>query len=59
MVGVFVAGPMWQFKNWPGLTVDGAPVEIFTKSETAPHLRMYICVYFIISLLTHSESFSC
>lgn len=54
-----MAGPMWQFKNWPGLTVDGAPVEIFTKSETAPHLRMYICVYFIISLLTHSESFSC
>ncbi len=28
-----MAGPMWQFKGWPGLTGDGSPVEIFTKSE--------------------------
>ncbi|XP_064395224.1 parafibromin-like [Halichondria panicea] len=31
VVGVFVAGPMWQFKGWPGLTGDGSPVEIFTR----------------------------
>ncbi len=28
-----MAGPMWQFKGWPGLTGDGSPVEIFTRSE--------------------------
>ena len=33
MVAVFVAGPMWQFKGWPGLTSDGSPVDIFTQCE--------------------------
>ena len=28
---MFVAGPTWQFKGWPGLTSDGSPVDIFTK----------------------------
>ena len=30
VVAVFVAGPQWQFKGWPGL-IDGSPVEIFVK----------------------------
>ena len=33
VVAVFVAGPMWQFKGWPGLTSDGSPVDIFTNGE--------------------------
>ena len=33
MVAVFVAGPAWQFKGWPGLAADGSPVDIFTRSE--------------------------
>lgn len=35
VVAVFVAGPRWQFKNWPGLNNDGSPVDIFTRSESA------------------------
>ena len=31
VVAVFVAGPQWQFKGWPGLSIDGSPVEIFVK----------------------------
>ncbi|KAI6654412.1 hypothetical protein LOD99_808 [Oopsacas minuta] len=31
VVAVFVAGPQWQFKGWPGLAIDGSPVEIFVK----------------------------
>ena len=38
MVAVFVAGPAWQFKGWPGLAADGSPVDIFTRSE--PELGM-------------------
>lgn len=32
VVAVFVAGPAWQFKGWPGISSDGSPVDIFTKS---------------------------
>ena len=32
-MAVFVAGQQWQFKGWPGLTLDGSPVNIFAKSE--------------------------
>ena len=32
-MAVFVAGPTWQFKGWPGLTNDGSPVDIFTRSK--------------------------
>jgi len=31
VVAVFVAGPAWQFKGWPGISSDGSPVDIFTK----------------------------
>ena len=34
VVAVFVAGPAWQFKGWPGLTSDGSPVDIFSKSQS-------------------------
>ena len=34
MVAVFVAGPAWQFKGWPGISSDGSPVDIFTKSKS-------------------------
>ena len=34
VVAVFVAGPAWQFKGWPGLAADGSPVDIFTRSES-------------------------
>ena len=34
VVAVFVAGPAWQFKGWPGLSSDGSPVDIFSKGET-------------------------
>ena len=33
VVAVFVAGPAWQFKGWPGLLPDGSPVNIFTKMK--------------------------
>ena len=33
MVAVFVAGPMWQFKGWPGALSGGSPVDIFSKSR--------------------------
>ena len=32
VVAVFVAGPLWQFKGWPGVLTDGSPVDIFTRS---------------------------
>ena len=35
VVAVFVAGPTWQFKGWPGLSSDGSPVNIFSKSKSA------------------------
>ncbi|CAI8022874.1 Parafibromin [Geodia barretti] len=38
VVAVFVSGPAWQFKGWPGLTSDGSPVNIFSKIK-AFHLR--------------------
>ena len=38
VVAVFVAGPQWQFKGWPGLSIDGSPVEIFVKIS-AFHLK--------------------
>jgi parafibromin len=38
VVAVFVAGPAWQFKGWPGLTSDASPVNIFSKIK-AFHLR--------------------
>ena len=40
VVCVFVAGPTWQFKGWPGLTSDGSPVDIFTKGTTTPSLKL-------------------
>ena len=30
VVGVFVQGPAWQFKNWPW---GGNPVDIFSRGE--------------------------
>ena len=33
VVAVFVAGPTWQFKGWPGLGNDNSPVDIFTRSK--------------------------
>lgn len=38
VVAVFVAGPKWQFKGWPGLASDGSPVELFVKTR-AFHLK--------------------
>ena len=34
VVAVFVAGPTWQFKGWPGISSDGSPVNIFSKSKS-------------------------
>ena len=34
VVAVFVAGPTWQFKGWPGVLSGGSPVDIFSKSKT-------------------------
>ncbi|KAL5483780.1 hypothetical protein EMCRGX_G020194 [Ephydatia muelleri] len=38
VVAVFVAGPTWQFKGWPGVLSDGSPVDIFTKVK-AFHIK--------------------
>ncbi|KAK1340052.1 hypothetical protein QTO34_018616 [Cnephaeus nilssonii] len=38
VVAVFVHGPAWQFKGWPGLLPDGSPVDIFAKIK-AFHLK--------------------
>ncbi|XP_053738979.1 parafibromin [Synchiropus splendidus] len=38
VVAVFVQGPAWQFKGWPWLLPDGAPVDIFAKIR-AFHLK--------------------
>ncbi|XP_042534180.1 parafibromin-like [Dipodomys spectabilis] len=38
VVAVFVQGPAWQFKGWPGLMPDGSPVGIFAKIK-AFHLK--------------------
>lgn len=38
VVAVFVHGPAWQFKGWPGLLPDGSPVHIFAKIK-AFHLK--------------------
>ena len=37
---MFVAGPTWQFKGWPGLTSDGSPVDIFTKGMITPSIKL-------------------
>lgn len=33
VVAVFVAGPTWQFKGWPGVLSGGSPVDIFSKMK--------------------------
>ena len=44
VVAVFVAGPAWQFKGWPGISSDGSPVDIFTKSMStiSPSLTPFL-----------------
>ncbi|KAK1339963.1 hypothetical protein QTO34_018527 [Cnephaeus nilssonii] len=38
VVAVFVHGPAWQFKGWPGLLPDGSPFDMFAKIK-AFHLK--------------------
>ncbi|XP_054577347.1 parafibromin-like [Eptesicus fuscus] len=38
VVAVFVHGPAWQFKGWPGLLPGGSPVDLFAKIK-AFHLK--------------------
>lgn len=38
VVAIFVHGPAWQFKGWPGLLPDGSPVDLFAKIK-AFHLK--------------------
>lgn len=42
-MAVFVAGPAWQFKGWPGLTSDGSPVDIFTKGKLGFTFNCHLC----------------
>ena len=51
-MAVFVAGPTWQFKGWPGALAGGSPVDIFSKS------RRLLILLAIIGVIC-SESIPC
>ena len=42
MVAVFVAGPTWQFKGWPGVLAGGSPVDIFARSKLNYRCSSYL-----------------
>lgn len=57
MVAVFVAGPTWQFKGWPGLSSDGSPVDIFTRSKSTSLTVPCIMASYIVTVKAYHLKF--